>query len=144
MSELLTLNVLTIAKPMRIIEWMLKTAERDKPRHIASKTLKPFSILFSISTGADNVRALHLWRLVDSYEVHNGAINRRISTSCLTSNTISGLKMVIVNAHKGRRRKHGPWFEALHVDLHSGFDRLRRLGVKNLVQNVATPCVEAS
>lgn len=125
-----TQNVLTIAQRMHIVQWMITTAEQDGPKHIASKAVKAFPLFFRTSTEADNMRALRLWRSRDQYQLNDGSVKRRGVTSCVTRNTIKGLKMVRLKAREGRGRKREAWVEVLHIDLRAEFDRLRRVGVK--------------
>lgn len=123
-------NVFTIAQRMRVVQRMIKTEERVDPKHIVWKAVKAFPLLFHKSTGADNMRGMHLWWSRDSFEIFGGVIKRRVVTSCMTRNTINGLRMVSLKAGKGRGRKCEAWVEALHIGLRSKFERLRQLGVK--------------
>lgn len=50
--------------------------------------------------------------------------------SVITRNTIDESKRVNLKAREGRGVKRAAWVNALHFDLRSEFDRLRKLGVK--------------
>lgn len=123
-------NVLTIAQRLRVLQWMIETNDREGPKHIASKAVKHFPLLFRTSPNADIMRAMRIWKQRDHYQIQDGNIKRRGVASCITRKTSHGFKQVRLKAHEGRGRKRAKWVDHLHQDLHAEFDRMRKAGVK--------------
>lgn len=122
--------VLPIATRARIVAWMKRTADEEGESKIASKTVREFPQYFRGTPNANITRAVRLWKQRGDYTSVNGDVEFRGSTTAVTRNTMDGFKRVYLKARKGRGRKRQAWVEALHIDLRSEFDRLRKLGVK--------------
>lgn len=123
-------NVLTIAERAKVVKWMRQTADDEGEKHIASKAVAHFPRLFRSSKNANIVKAMRLWKNRDDFVEINNDLQYKGMASSITRVTKNGLRRVRMKTARGRGRKRAAWVEALHRDLRSEFDRLRKLGVK--------------
>lgn len=110
---------------------MVETVNADCEKHIASKAVKKFPLLFPTSANADLRRAARLWKDRKKHEnVYEDNDHHSGSTSCISRNTAIGMKHMRLKARSGGRRKRFPWIDGIHTELGDDFDRLRCVGVK--------------
>ena len=122
--------MLTILTRAKIVSWMNRTANVEGERHIASKAVRNFPQFFRSTSNANIIRASRLWKARKDYQGNDGSCGAINATVSVTRNIKNGLKRVSLKDRSGRGRKHDEWVGALHQDLRSEFDRLRRLGFK--------------
>ena len=139
-------NVLPIESRRAIVKWMVQQEKDCGGKNLCSLTIKQFPQFFRASGSSSNfMRAKRLWNSRSMYTgkkcvestmglstdnpVHARALER-VRQQNITRVTKSGAQRARVKAFSGRGRKRAAWVEALHTDLRSEFDRLRRLGVK--------------
>lgn len=125
-------HVLPISTRAEIVKWMVSHVadSTDGEKHIASKAVRNFPGHFRGTNNANITRAQRLWKERLDYQSADGTISLRGSTACISRITKHGPKRVLLKARAGRGRRRQVWVDALHQDLRSEFDRLRRLGVK--------------
>lgn len=109
---------------------MITPAERNGEKHITSKDVKAFPQFFRAFPYADHMTAIRFWRSCGSFELIQGRLKRVGKTTCITPNTVNGLKQVTLKANIGRERKRTHWVNALHLDPRDKFYQLRKAGIK--------------
>lgn len=140
-------RVLTRPQRIKIIKWMMQTAERDGSKNIASKAVSHFSDLFRSSRNANLTRAARYWNerstMIVDYK-KNGKRGNGIYSYVATN---GGLKVRIAKCAGGRGRRTTPWVASLYVEALEEFDRLRKAGVKfngGLLRQLVLHIVEGS
>lgn len=86
--------------------------------------------IFSGPQQAATMTIMRLWRARVAYKIKKGVYELYGSGSPQTLATSGVVKQRNAVALPGYRRKHMMWVDAVHVDLRTEFDRLRRLEVK--------------
>ena len=109
---------------------MIHEAETNGEKNIVSKAVRQFPSVFKGTSAANHMRAQRIWRSRHLFIHSDGSIIEKGINSTITKNTKDGIKLVRLKSLSGKGRKSEEWVDALHFDLRSEFDRLRKLGVK--------------
>lgn len=139
-------NVLTKAQKHKIAEWMIQK-EGEGMSKIPSKAVAHFPQFFRGAANANIARALRYWRVRASTVQNYKTAGKRNNDLYMHRPGPNGMRLRISKTAAGRGRKPSVWVTALHVDLCSEFDRLRRCSVKfnaNLLLTLARNLVTAS
>ena len=123
-------NVVTHADRIQVVSWMIETSQQDGEKHIPSRAVRHFPMLFRGNEKANNAKAVRLWAAREEilgYQRRPDNLDIPIS---LTRMIRAGFKRVYIKARSGRGRKRATWVSTLHDDLLHDFERLRKTGMK--------------
>jgi hypothetical protein len=135
-------QVVTKQARVKVTKWMVEDVLANGQKVLFARAVRFFPGEFRGSVNSNSMKASRWFKSRD--EILAAEKNDTLS---LSQKQFEIRRVVRLKTKKGRGRKTAPWVLWLHAELCSGFDRLRKAGVKfspQLLKNLALDVVNDS